>query len=306
MQRGPVNCPAGGFIGMRRIVNVLLVAGISLLYSQSAVAGFQVDLVAAVADQSGGINNTFNDEVASGQVSAEGTLFLSAEIGFVDLDAFASADLATGELKVLAICPEIPQFCLAQATFADTLVFDLTSLDSTEFITLEIFVSVDGTFGAGSQPNFSFIFFGNQSTTLLASVGYRTTQDSDTTQSPETLLLFAQVGSFSTFGPDLFVGTVDVLGGAIRELFFSATLLGDTNVDFSNTAGFDLTSPVDFSSASGVFLSERGSSLVPEPSSIFLFVSGLIGLILATRRRAIDSHSRSRKFAGQNPHWRPT
>ncbi len=59
------------------------------------------------------------------------------------------------------------------------------------------------------------------------------------------------------------------------------------NSDFSNTIHVDYVAPsgVDYGSASGIFLEGSGVSAVPVPAAVWLFGSGLLGLVGVARRK---------------------
>ena len=70
------------------------------------------------------------------------------------------------------------------------------------------------------------------------------------------------------------------------NIFLGSSSFGGGTVNLSNTAALGLILPngLTFTSDSGVFLSQLAVGQVPEPSSMLLFGSGLIGLAVFLRR----------------------
>ncbi len=246
---------------------------------------YGITLRSAALDQTGLIDKNFSGQSAFSELLSEGTVtrVIQGQTVVNSLEAFSSANLATGQVRARATCPELEDQCVARAEWFDTLFFDLTDLSGTDFVTVGISIKIDGTFGPDGDPGFSFLA-GAQFDALRASGGYRTTLAEDTTDDPETFITNNRAGDFSIFGPDLFVGSVTLQGGDIRELFVALNIFGGTEIDFSNTASFELDSPVSFTSASGVFLSEQQAASIPEPTSLALMLLGLMGMGVGLRR----------------------
>jgi hypothetical protein len=100
--------------------------------------------------------------------------------------------------------------------------------------------------------------------------------------------------SFTQYTPDEIVfsgvyalqgasGSLPVAAGL--SLLSSETVFGSTDDDYSHTAALSFTLPqgVSYTSDSGVFLTQTQPSAVPEPSAVWLLLTG-VGMVEAFRR----------------------
>ena len=239
----------------------------------NAHAEYRIYTRTVVQSTTGPVINEFDQTNEDTNHSAE----LHSTVPQGSMSAFASVDLSSGSLRINASCTTRPQECEARASFVDTLTFDLTQVPAGQLIPVEFTARIEGTFGKLSDPNFSF-FLGS----LIAQVGYRTTQLHDDVATPEGFSVFGKNGDFQEFTPNYFRGQHLLRGGEVNSFHVIAELIGRTDVNFSNTAFFSLTSPIAFTSDSGVFLSNP----IPIPASIWLFGSVISLLALKLRRKA--------------------
>ena len=210
--------------------------------------------------------------------------------------AFSSADLATGELKVSSTAIEsvsinaLPgEFGSANASslagFADQITIHLNGLLSTTF---SIGFDLTGTFATestyvaaqGTGTLYNLIISGpggagilNQGTFL----GEVLSQNCTNGTTRCSLLPIHDVATFTIFAD----GTYDIF--AFIAAGSRSNLFGGGTVDFSNTGSFfiDLPPGVTFTSQSRVFLTEQQDTVeVPEASSLLLLTGGLMFMIV--------------------------
>ena len=91
-------------------------------------------------------------------------------------------------------------------------------------------------------------------------------------------------GDWTALGPERFKGDLTMFGGGINEVAIKIVLGGSNGVDMLDTATLSLDTPIEFTSASGVFLDDGDLTVVPLPGAAYLFISGLAGLAVAARR----------------------
>lgn len=260
-------------------------------------APFGITISTGVSTDTGNVGEVINEQnnplVTSAESTSRGILTVFDGLTNVstpfDVSAFGSANLSTGEVKISGIgaCGGgVNTNCSSLAGFNDRLTFDLSGLSALEFITIDLSVSVDGTLGAGSQTNINFGATDGRSQSWNGAVGYNGISESTTIASLERFANNGQFGNFTQFGPDLFVGTLDLFGGDIVDLDIFLNVSSSGEFDLSNTGSFNIAAPVPFTSASGVFLTQTGATGdVPEPGTLALFGIGVFGMVLVRRRR---------------------
>jgi len=240
---------------------------------------------ASFASDPGGIKSPtellFGQFLDDNQTSASATNSFSVSGG--SGQGAASADLATGILKVLAqssgsvptpsfggaIAPALTT--ISQAGFQDTITPMTTG-------TMTFTIALDGTLMA-SNPDF-----------IGASVSYQfyVTPGLPLPHGPqgESNQLTADTpgctGSSASVACNL-VNTVNVQAGVpMNVVLVLQALAADGTSDFSHTLALDVTG-VPFTSSSGVFLTEQADSTVPEPASITLVALGMAAVALSRR-----------------------
>ncbi len=193
---------------------------------------------------------------------AEESLYVSATRtspeGSVFIEALSEASLITGRLHLRTNCrPYFDQNCAGDTSWKDQLTFDATGFPAGETITLTIDASTIGQFGptigtgytlyVQSVANFTVV------DTLAAYVGYWHPEVT-TTANPDAFQSFDQSGTWLTYGPDRFVGQVELQGGAVNTVHVETILIGDTEMDIQTAFRIDSDPALGFVSDSGVFL----------------------------------------------------
>lgn len=217
---------------------------------------------------------------------------------FGTADARASADQTSGQLKILAMADGNTQ-AFARAGFGDVITVIPTSgfSDPTFQVTeqLEISGSVSGNADAGGILQ------------LFSSIGNITVNgDVICTAVPAVCSPLSQTPAGDMH--QILTATIDVAMDSPRvflqdQLFAAVNCINSTCLstqtgesDFSHTAQLSLILPAGFTftSDSGVLLinapTAPGPITVPEPSTLPLFIAGLLGLVRITvgRRRALQ------------------
>ena len=218
-----------------------------------------LDMRAAVVDDLGEVV----EQSVFVQPITEESLYVSATRtspeGSVFIESLAEASLITGQLHLRTNCrPYFDQNCSGDTSWKDQLLFDATGIPAGETVTVAIDAATIGQFGptlgtgytlyVQSVANFTVV------DTLAAYVGYwhpeiTTTANSDAFQS------FDQSGTWLTYGPDRFVGQLELQGGAVNTVHVETIVIGDTEMDITATFRIDSDPALGFVSDSGVFLS---------------------------------------------------
>jgi hypothetical protein len=229
----------------------------------------------------------FPEDALSNATSVSGTVSNGSYSGS------SSADLATGELKIKTTGPTYQ--ALASAELMDQLTF--TNITPGTSQTIGIILNVDGTYRDGSTVSFDAGFnsggYGTADYDYLSmNLGLMGNGEATNPNDPVsgstfnlgdacTFCYSASSGDWSVFGPTQFIGEVDIFGNN-PVLTITMGISGTGNFDLSNTSRISLVLPegVSFTSSSGVFLPE-----VPVPGAIWIFGSGVIGLVGIYRRK---------------------
>lgn len=221
-------------------------------------------------------------------------------------------DLSTGEVGASASINSDQQVRggspFASVELVDTLTFDLSGLGASETVDLGIGISWEGSIAPGfsqSADDLARLDFGLSSaddtlrvvrnviapTVVLPLLGIDfELGDSFSLDSAGTRLDFnagnALIGDWDAESQTVnrknpFSGTFTLQGGKVTEVDFRMGLLVAGNADFFNSAHLSFDTPVAFTSASGVFLSNTGTGggtgvpAVPLPSSGLLLLAAL-------------------------------
>jgi hypothetical protein len=204
----------------------------------------------------------------------------------------SSTNLATGELRIEGNGPTYQ--ALASAELQDELTF--TNITPGTVQTIGVIINLDGTYRDGTVINVSSSFFsggyGTAGDYLSLDLSFMGNGEATNPGNPVSTTIFSLLdtcaectaggsGDWSLFGPGQFIGAVDIYGDdPVMNLYMGIN--GTGYFDLGNTASVLLALPegVGFTSSSGVFL-----SAVPVPGAIWLFGSGLLGLVWMSRRK---------------------
>ena len=246
-----------------------------------------------------GSNNTA-DQCAPGDVQS-GATSVSGSAGSGLYSGYSSADLATGDLRISAAGPTYQSS--ATAEFMDMLNFG--GIASGTFQTVIVDIILDGTYRDGSYVSFDAGFlsgtYGGTGDYLSVDAWYGGSGSSSSPGDPVSGTSFnladacadcdiVSSGIWNTLNPTHFLGQFRVYGDDPR-VTVTMGISGSGYFDLSNTASLSFILPegVGFVSDSGVFL-----SAVPLPEGVWLFMSGLVGILGSSIRSRIRRKDSSR------------
>jgi hypothetical protein len=206
----------------------------------------------------------------------------------------SSADLSTGALRIQGSGPTYES--ISTANLEEQLAF--TGIAPGTSQTISLILNMDGTYRDGSRiiANASYQsgdyfssdwdylsidleYSGNGAANINDPVSSTTFSLADACSSCSQITS----GDWASLGPTQFIGEIDIFGND-PNLIIAMALSGTGYFDLSNTYTISLVLPsgIGYTSSSGVFL-----SAVPIPPAIWLFGSGLIGLVGVARRKKI-------------------
>ncbi len=249
-----------------------------------------------------------------GQTSFSVANQISQDLSRRDMFTRARADLSTGEIGTSSRSIPMLDFLRAQAAstarMVDTLSFDLSGMQAGSAIDINIGMALDGfmtPFLAGRESG-AFFFFDLQSdddqlrlTNNIKADEFIISGLNPTFAVGDTITFGdlgfrAQAGTIGDWMPfDLFrdsnySGLFTLETGKVTEVSFEMSFLSYGNADFFNSAHLSFDSPVDFTSASGVFMNGNGSPSSPSPVSTpttgALLSSALVLLTFGNRQNA--------------------
>jgi hypothetical protein len=248
-----------------------------------------------------GIGQTIIDDTEAGPSISRSAIETAVGLGGVQVfaEADAYADLATASLGLKSNLDKstLSPSVVAIASLTDTLTFNIAQTE-TDFITVGLRMLIDGTLYSSSTTSGSAALFNMDFISSQAGVGKsRLTTERQYGKRPSVAEEFVSIaaselfferdklGDFLPFNNSdfgLIEGNIRLYGAApTLDINLSLQVAGHT--DLFNTAQFEFFNlPMDatFTSESGAFL-----SAVPIPAAVWLFGSGLLGLIGLARRK---------------------
>ncbi|NND61311.1 MAG: hypothetical protein HKN49_13720, partial [Gammaproteobacteria bacterium] len=180
--------------------------------------------------------------------------------GSVLIESVSEASLISGRLHLRNSCayPSLSQTCSGRAHWKDRLTYDLTGLPAGPVL-VDVAATVSGTYGAALSTGFTvFAQSADQFAvidTLRADVSFWRSFTT-TTADPLGFTLLNSNGTWSTLGPEFYVGQLELAGGTVNTVNVEMLFNADTNQDLTGTFAISTAQGVPFTSSSGVFLSD--------------------------------------------------
>lgn len=234
------------------ILAVLWVGGSAAMAQQT-----YLDMRVALVDDTGNLLS----ETILFEPLLEASLYVSAVHTFPDMSTTlnqseSEASLITGVLHARSICPGTS--CSAKAHWLDTLTFDATAIPASETVTLTLTASVEGITGPTTGTTYTLFSQSVANFTVVdtaRATGHYFNSEITTTANPDAYMPGEQQGTWLTYGPNQFVGKLQLAAGEINTVHVETIINGDTTMDITTT--FDVVSdpPLPFTSLSGAFLS---------------------------------------------------
>lgn len=204
--------------------------------------------------------------------------------------ARASASLSTGQLKIDASGPDYRP--LARASWDESLTFFGLAPGSTA--TVQVTLSLDGTYRDGSFVSFGsyynsgdyftsdydylsvdYDYLGNGNTVGNGGVGSTDPVSGTVFDLGDSCpqCFNASSGNWTTLGPDVFVGEIDIFGDE-PYMTLGMSIVGYGYFNIGDTVNISLLMPegISYTSLSGEFL----SAVVPLPAAGWLIIPGLL------------------------------